>query len=1335
MVTPNNEENKLFSDAERLEQEARSLYKAGDLEASLEILQRAYQLSPSDRLKRRIDRLLNLLKPKEYSEIDRLIEKTADLSIHIEAQEPRDKQTAETLLSEARILFEAGDTLESLAKIKEAYTIHPNPKTFRKIERLEAAKDRDPSDSTSPTAITTKSFEDRRSASLNPESSKNSTVDSEKSYKKSDITSVAKFEATVDEAEKEANEHIKLARSLMKEGRLEDALGALVFAYSLNPNPKISQRINQLQTMLASSSSQKETRESSTSFPSAELASERSSELEKRARALFKNKDYRGTLDLLLQADKLCPSDKLKRRIERLRNLMAEEEKEEEEKEEENDEDIEKDEIDALTRDTSSLSIGTSVPRRYPVGGTEMAEVTKGFYLPHRLYEKLYPYQKEGVAWLWKLHNTSPGGILADDMGLGKTLQAIAFLTGFFLCEEEEVNKRKPRTALILAPVSVLQTWQSEFAKFSPSLRLYTYYELTKNARHQVLLSLQSRGGILLTSYNTLMNGIDEIATHHQFGSSGWLSSNREQYYTTKTFSYDYLILDEAHRIKNRSTKISQAVRALDCKHRLLLTGTAVQNNLRELWSLLDFTHSGHLLGSQKTFLMQYEKPIIRSRERDASNAERLHGTLMANSLTKIIEPFVLRRTKQDTLSAFSKQKIPQKNEIVVWLYLSSLQEAIYRNFLNLDHVKELLFCGSTKRSPLVELTILKKLCDHPRLLSTEQCVNLGLDVSQSLPGSDIRAPSYRVLLEESGKIDFVVRLLEHFQREALQSGESPHRTLIFSQSLRLLNMTEAAILGMNKEPNRPPELPKHRILRLDGRLKKLEERNAVLEKFKEDLRYTVMLLTTQVGGVGLTITSADRVIILDPSWNPSIDAQAVDRVYRIGQRSNVVVYRLITCATVEEKIYRRQVFKNSVIRQTIDRTAVDRKSDTNLSDPYRYFTRQELFELFTLDANPRYSATQRQLAEIHGSIQRRTYPELESHLDFVKSMTDLVFDISDHDLLFSRIENHDDGNDTHQTDADVYFAESRMRLGEAALALEAAKDFAASKKLQEQAYTLKKPVYNNPAGEIFIPSKADSHRAMFNAPGLGISKNPVAGNFVKASALLPSKSNSSLFGETDNRIISSLLSDTHSRRDDLVQPSRLGLPVTGEIFIPSKKDSPRSTFNAAGNPASSEFGESGTFLVPEESKGASRFSGEAANSTNSTLIIEPHTSGRESTIEKADFVRPSGVFLQPPSDEDIPLDVSPPLDMSDVIDVDLTQNIDESELDKSMPLTSLRKSLAASGILLGVEEMGEEDPMVIGDSCDGESNLENEGSKEQIVEGKLSDSVEIVEDSFVSDQ
>lgn len=256
---------------------------------------------------------------------------------------------------------------------------------------------------------------------------------------------------------------------------------------------------------------------------------------------------------------------------------------------------------------------------------------------------------------------------------------------------------------------------------------------------------------------------------------------------------------------------------------------------------------------------------------------------------------------------------------------------------------------------------------------------------------------------------------------------------------------------------------------------------------------------------MGLTITSADRVVILDPSWNPSVDAQAVDRVYRIGQHSNVVVYRLITCATVEEKIYRRQVFKDSVIRQTMGRAAADRPVDADSTDPYRYFTRQELVELFSLDENARFSATQRQLAELHSTIERRTYPELESHLAFLKSMTDLLFDISDHDLLFSR---QDDAIATEETLAERLFAENRLKVGEAALKMEAARDFEGSKKIQRQVYAPSKPAYNQPAGDIFIPSKNDTQRAMFNAPRLGKASFLTANDVFKERHVIPSKGN-----------------------------------------------------------------------------------------------------------------------------------------------------------------------------------------------------------------------------------
>ena len=258
------------------------------------------------------------------------------------------------------------------------------------------------------------------------------------------------------------------------------------------------------------------------------------------------------------------------------------------------------------------------------------------------------------------------------------------------------------------------------------------------------------------------------------------------------------------------------------------------------------------------------------------------------------------------------------------------------------------------------------------------------------------------------------------------------------------------------------------------------------------------------MGGVGLTITSADRVVILDPSWNPSVDAQAVDRVYRIGQQSDVVVYRLITCATVEEKIYRRQVFKDSVIRQTIGRAASDRPADADSVDLYRYFTRQDLVELFSLDENARFSATQRQLADLHNTTKRQSYPDLESHLAFIKSLSDVVFDISDHDLLFSRKE--DRISDAVGNPAERLFAESKLKVGEAALKMEASGDFSQSRKIQERAHMSLKPSYSQPAGDIFIPSKKDSQRPMFNVPGCGKADSSRASIFFNKVRRTPPK-------------------------------------------------------------------------------------------------------------------------------------------------------------------------------------------------------------------------------------
>ncbi|XP_036029806.1 DNA excision repair protein ERCC-6-like [Onychomys torridus] len=598
-----------------------------------------------------------------------------------------------------------------------------------------------------------------------------------------------------------------------------------------------------------------------------------------------------------------------------------------------------------------------------------------GLLLYRELYEKLFEHQKEGIAFLYSLYkNGRKGGILADDMGLGKTIQIIAFLSGMF-------DASLVSHVLLIMPTSLINTWVKEFAKWTPGMRVKTFHGSSKGERTRSLTRIQQRNGVIITTYQMLINNWRQLA-----------SCNGQ------AFVWDYVILDEAHKIKSASTKSAICARAVPASNRLLLTGTPIQNNLQELWSLFDFACQGSLLGTLKTFKMEYENPIIRAREKDATPGEKALGLKISENLMEIIKPYFLRRTKEevqtkkaDNPEAKLREKNPgveaicempsltRKNDFIVWIRLMPLQEEIYRKFVSLDHIKELLM---ETRSPLAELSVLKKLCDHPRLLSARVCHLLNLetatfcaqDENEQEDASEMDSIEHltdNALVQESGKMLFLMALLERLQDEG-------HQTLVFSQSRQILNIIERLLKN------------KHfKTLRIDGTVTHLWEREKRIQLFQQNKDYSVFLLTTQVGGVGLTLTAATRVVIFDPSWNPATDAQAVDRVYRIGQKENVVVYRLITCGTVEEKIYRRQVFKDSLIRQTTG----DKKN------PFRYFSKQELRELFTV-GDLQNSATQMQLQSLHAA-QRRSDEKLDEHIAYLHSLG--IAGISDHDLMFTR--------------------------------------------------------------------------------------------------------------------------------------------------------------------------------------------------------------------------------------------------------------------------------------------------------------------------------------------
>ncbi|CAH1269180.1 ERCC6L [Branchiostoma lanceolatum] len=610
-----------------------------------------------------------------------------------------------------------------------------------------------------------------------------------------------------------------------------------------------------------------------------------------------------------------------------------------------------------------------------------MVSISEGFRLPKHVYNKLYPYQQDAVKWFHRLAVKGKGGILGDDMGLGKTVQVTAFLYGMFL-------QGKIHSVLIVLPVALITNWERELEKWAGGeIRVKLFHGSNSRERTRNLERVQRKGGVVLTSYGMVANNWEQVA--------------KIDY---KEFVWDYVILDEGHKIKN-PTKTTKACHAIPARNRFILTGTPIQNNLREMWSLFDFVSQGTLLGTAKTFKMEYENPITRAREKDATAGEIHLGNKMSESLRHIIDPYFLRRTKgevmptdkentdpnegagadQEQASGNSFPSLERKNDLILWVVLSQAQQQIYKDFLSLDRVKELLM---TTRSPLAELNVLKKICDHPRLLSTMACAQLGLDgedgmdpdednMAHEVAANSIENISTEQLMAESGKTCVLVELLERLKEEG-------HQTLVFSQSRKMLDIIQKILKSRG-----------FKVMRVDGTITKLEDRDKRIRRFQNDPSWSVFLLTTQVGGVGLNLTAADRVVIYDPSWNPATDAQAVDRAYRIGQKKAVVIYRFITCGSVEEKIYRRQVFKESVTRQTTGAC----------KDPFRYFSRQDLRELFVMD-NPEHSTTQEQLAQMH-SQNRKSDTTLDEHIAYLLSLG--IFGISDHDLLYTKQADHEE--------------------------------------------------------------------------------------------------------------------------------------------------------------------------------------------------------------------------------------------------------------------------------------------------------------------------------------
>ncbi|KAK8951942.1 ATP-dependent DNA helicase DDM1 [Platanthera zijinensis] len=612
------------------------------------------------------------------------------------------------------------------------------------------------------------------------------------------------------------------------------------------------------------------------------------------------------------------------------------------------------------TLENSDVDCGEPIMMHFTGKGKDLR-----FSLPGKTAKILYPHQKEGMKWLWSLHCGGTGGILGDDMGLGKTMQISAFLAGLF-------HSNLVHRVLLVAPKTLLGHWIKELSVVGLSTRIREYSGTSPKVREYELQSVLKEGGILLTTYDIVRTSSKSIRANW------YIDGDREE----DDIIWDYTILDEGHIIKNPNTQRSKSLFEIPSSHRIIISGTPIQNNLKELWALFHFC-CPDILGGKDEFKIKYENPVMRGNDKHASHREKHVGSTVAKELRERIKPYFLRRLKSEVFLAnngVKNAKLSTKNEIIVWLKLTSVQRQLYEAFLKSEMVH-----SSVSGSPLAAIMILKKICDHPLLLTKRavEGVREGMDtllnaeelgmveeMALNLANMTNHKDSLKLGQHVSCKLSFIMSLLENLVKEG-------HHILIFSQTRKMLNLLEESIISK-----------RYSYLRIDGTTKILDREKTV--KDFQGGKVSIFLLTSQVGGLGLTLTKADRVIVVDPAWNPSTDNQSVDRAYRIGQNRDVLVYRLMTCATVEEKIYKMQVFKGGLFR-----TATEQKEQT------RYFSQKDIRDLFELPVQGfDVSLTQQQLYEEHD--HHHTMDDgLKNHIEFLKSHG--IAGVSHHSLLFSK--------------------------------------------------------------------------------------------------------------------------------------------------------------------------------------------------------------------------------------------------------------------------------------------------------------------------------------------
>ena len=449
-----------------------------------------------------------------------------------------------------------------------------------------------------------------------------------------------------------------------------------------------------------------------------------------------------------------------------------------------------------------------------------------------KLNATLRDYQKYGYKWLKYLTDNNLGACLADDMGLGKTLQAIALLSN--------LHEEKKKKSMVIMPKSLIYNWENEIKKFAPKLKVGVYYGINRD------FSSLKKVDVILTTYGTIRNDIENLLEH----------------------KFDLLILDESQNIKNINSQTTKAVLLLNAKKRVALSGTPIENNLLELYSLFRFLNP-EMFGSVQRFTNNYIVPI--QKYSDISTIEELK---------KKIYPFLLRRVKKEVL-----EDLPDKIEKLVYVDMNDEHRRFYEE--RRKYYYSLLEKNTSSQGNFDKFFVLQAINELRHIVS-----------SPELESKKIISSKKEVLIEN-----------------VIEAIENNHKVLVFVNYLSSIE----SICDSLKEN-------KIKYLKMTGQTK---DRQNLVDKFQNDSRYKVFVMTLKTGGVGLNLVSADTIFIYDPWWNTTVENQAIDRAYRLGQDKTVFAYKMIMRNTIEEKILKLQEIKNKLLDDLISE---DNLSTKNLS-------------------------------------------------------------------------------------------------------------------------------------------------------------------------------------------------------------------------------------------------------------------------------------------------------------------------------------------------------------------------------------------------------------------